>query len=102
MLALLGATFNVGVTRVVAALEMGLENAVDARRKRRIILSAASIGLTVLAVAIGTLTLFAFLAQVGGVDVFRFLLDFYVQFYPIIFGLCLVPLIAAVVVRTKV
>lgn len=102
MLALLGATFNVGVTRVLASLEMGLENAEDARKKRRIILSAASIGLTILGIAIGTLTLFAFLAQVAGLDVFRFLLDFYVQFYPIIFGICLVPLIVAVVVRTKV
>lgn len=102
MLALLGATFNVGVSRVLASLELGMENAVDMRKKRRVILSAASIGLTLLSLLIGTLTLFAFLAQVAGVDVFRFLLEFYVSFYPIIFGVCLVPLIAAVVVRTRV
>jgi flagellar protein FlaJ len=101
MLALLGATFNVGVSHVVPALEMGLANAADERKKRRIVLAACSIALSVLALAIGSLTLAALLAQVGGVTLFRFLLDFYVQQYPLIFALALLPPIAAVVVRTR-
>lgn len=101
MLALLFATYNVGVTHVVAHLEMG-DNAADARKKRRVILSAISIGLAVLGGAVGLLTFLAFLAQVAGVEIFRFLLEAYVAYYVGIFAIALVPLGVAVAVRTRV
>lgn len=101
MLALLFATYNVGVTHVVAHLEMG-DNAADARKKRRVILSAISIGLAVLGGAVGLLTFLAFLAQVAGVEIFRFLLEAYVAYYVGIFAVALVPLGVAVAVRTRV
>lgn len=102
MLALLAATFNVGVSHVVPALEMGMDNAADARLKRRIILSAASITLAVMSGAIAALTGFAFLAQAAGVDIFRSLLAFFVDFYLIILGVALIPLVATVAMRTRV
>ncbi|HUR69063.1 MAG TPA: type II secretion system F family protein [Candidatus Thermoplasmatota archaeon] len=102
LLALLFATYNVGVSHVVAKLEMGLENALDARKKRRVVLSAISIALTALQVAVGLLTFLAFLAQTGGVEIFRFLLDAYVAYYVGIFAIVLVPMGAAVAVRTRV
>ena len=102
MLALLAATFNVGVSHVVPHLEMGMDNAADARRKRRIILGATSIVLTTLGAAITLLTVFAALAQVGGVEVLRFLLDAYVQSYLVIYAVVLVPVGAAVLTRTRV
>jgi flagellar protein FlaJ len=102
MLGLLGATYNVGVSHIVPRLELGLENALDARKKRRLILSAISIGLSALALAVGLLTALAFLAQVAGVEIFRFLLEAFVDYYVGIFALVLVPLGAAVAVRTRV
>jgi flagellar protein FlaJ len=101
MLALLAATYNVGVSHIVAHLEME-DNAADARKKRRVILSAISIGLTVLGGAVGLLTFLAFLAQIAGVEIFRFLLEAYVAYYVGIFAVALVPLGAAVFVRTRV
>lgn len=102
MLALLGATYNVGVTHVVAKLEMGLDNMQDARKRRRIILHTTSIGLTTLGVAVGLLTFLAFLAQVASVEIFRFLLEAYVAYYYGIFAFVLVPLGIAVAARTVV
>lgn len=102
MVALLGATFNVGVSHVVPQLEMGMGNALDARRKRRIILSATSIVLTGLGVAVAILTALAFLAQAGGVAIFRSLLDAYVAYYLAIFAVVLVPVGGAVLVRMRV
>jgi len=92
----------VGVSHVVPALEVGMEHGEEERKKRRLLLGAASICLSVLALAIGALTLFAFLAQVGGIALFRFLLDFYVDQYPLIFALALLPLAATVILRTRV
>ena len=100
MLTLLGATFTVGVSHVVAKLEMG-DDAADARRKRKIVLSAISLGLTALAFAVGLLTFFAFLAQIAGVEIFRFLLEAYVAYYVGIFAVALVPVGIAVAVRTR-
>lgn len=102
MLGLLGATYNVGVSHIVASLEMGLENALDARKKRRVILSATSVALTALALAVGLLTFLAFLAQIAGVEIFRFLLEAYVAYYVGIFALVLIPMGIAVAVRTRV
>ena len=101
VLALLAATFNVGVSHVVPSLEMGMENAAEMRRKRTLVLSATSIALTSLGAAIFTLTLLAFLAQAAGVELFRSLLAFFVEFYLAIFAIVLVPLIVAVAVRTR-
>ena len=100
MLTLLGATFTVGVSHVVASLELG-ESAAEARKKRKIVLSAISIGLTALGLAVGLLTFFAFLAQVAGVEIFRFLLEAYVAYYVGIFAVALVPVGIAVAVRTR-
>ena len=101
MLALLSATYGVGVSHIVPRLELG-DNAADARKKRRVILSGMSIGLALLGGAVGILTFLAFLAQVAGVEIFRFLLEAYVASYVGIFALVLVPLAAAVAVRTRV
>src|SRR5438552_18471982 len=102
MLALLGATFNVGVTRVLAALEMGLDNAAENRKKRKLYLNAASIGLSILGLAVGALTFFAFLYQAAGLQLFKFLLDFYVRNYSLIFAVAFLPLVGTVLLRTRV
>lgn len=102
MISLLAATFNVGVSHVVPQLELGMENAADLRKKRRVILSAISISLTVLSLAIALLTGLAFLAQAAGVTLFRFLLDAFVDYYVGIFAVAMIPLAVAVAVRTRV
>jgi archaeal flagellar protein FlaJ len=100
-LALLAATFNVGVSHVVPPVELAADDA-DTRRKRHLLLSAASIGLTVLALAVGVLTVLATLAQAGGVAIFRFLLDAYVSAYLGIFAFVLACLVGVVYLRTRV
>lgn len=102
MLALLGATFNVGVSHVVPRLDLGPGDAADARRTRRLLLSATSIVLTSLGAAVAILTALAFLAQAGGVAIFRSLLEAYVGYYLAIFAVVLVPVGAAVLVRMRV
>jgi flagellar protein FlaJ len=101
-LALLGATFNVGVSHIVPQLEMAMGDDPDSRRKRHILLSATSIVLTLLGLAVGVLTFLAFLAQAGGVAIFRSLLDAYVAANLGIFGFVLACLVGAVYLRTRV
>lgn len=102
-LALLGATFNVGVSHVVPRhLADAMGDAPDERRKRGIVLGAASILLTILGLAVGILTVLAFLAQAGGVAIFRSLLDAYVAANLGIFAFVLACLVGAVYLRTRV
>ncbi len=102
MLAIIPATFSVGVKRYVAKLHAGEELAGERRQRARVILRATSVGLTVLVGALATATFLAFLAQVGDVRLFRALLTLFVEQYPVILGLALVPVIAAIVIRTRV
>ena len=101
MLTLMAATFNVGVSHVVPRLEFG-DGAEDERKKRRVILSAVSIGLSVLGLAIAILTIFAAMAQAGGIAIFQSLLEVFVSGYLAIFGVALVPLMVAILVRVRV
>ncbi len=101
MLTLLFATFNVGVSHVVPFAGLS-GDAADERRKRRVILSAASIVLNVLALAVGILTILAFFAQVGGVVIFRSLLAAFVASYPAIFAAVFLALGAVVAVRMRI
>jgi flagellar protein FlaJ len=77
-------------------------DAADERRKRRIILSAASIVLTLLSVAVTILTILAFLAQVGGVGIFTSLLSTFVASYPAIFAAVFLALGGVVALRMRI
>lgn len=101
MLMLLGATFNVGVSHVVPP-EQIRGDAADERKKRRIILSAASIGLTVLSLAVGILTALAGFAQIGGVAIFTSLLSLFVASYPAIFAIVCLALAVVVGLRMRI
>ncbi|HVL49053.1 MAG TPA: type II secretion system F family protein [Candidatus Thermoplasmatota archaeon] len=104
MLALIPATFSVGISHVVLKLEVGLGDIEDVRKKRRVILQSLSVGLTVTAAALGVITFLAFLAQAGGAALFRSLLEVYTSptLYPFILTLALVPLLLTLVTRTRV
>ncbi|MEA3202145.1 MAG: archaeal flagellar protein FlaJ [Thermoplasmata archaeon] len=101
MLTLLFATFNVGVSHVVPFSALA-GDARDERKKRHVILGAASVGLTVLAMAVGILTTLAFMAQVGGVVIFRSLLGAFVASYPAIFAVVFLALAFVVGLRMRV